>query len=110
MARGVPEPREPESSRTWGKGGGRQRACARLPGGAGALLASLPGRDPVLRVGAGGESRAVLAALEKGEKEMRTDPDAWEGLVCFWDGRGRVDGSCVSAAAPYGVKEFFVGR
>lgn len=59
-------------------------------------------------MGAGGESWAVLAALEKGEKkEMRTDPDAWEGLVCFWVGRGRVDGSCVSAAAPYGVKEFF---
>lgn len=33
--------------------------------------------------GVGGASWAVLAA---GEKEMGTEPDSWEGRVCFWDG------------------------
>lgn len=78
--------------RQWETAGMREAA-----GGAGALLASLSGRDPVLRVGAGGESWAVLAARRRGEKETGTEPDAWEGLVCFWDGRGRMDRSCVCA-------------
>lgn len=56
------------------------------------------GFAPGTRSGSPGwQSWAVLAPREKGEKKMGTEPDAWEGLVCFWDGRGRVDGSCVCA-------------
>lgn len=76
------------SARAPGEGRWRQRACVRLPSGAGALLASLARRDPVLRVGAGGAPWAIPAVAEKREKEMGREPNSWEGRVCFWDGAG----------------------
>lgn len=65
------EARSPGTAGAWelehlGKTGRRQRACARLPGGAGALVASREALDLVLRVGALGASWVVLAAGEKG--------------------------------------------
>lgn len=72
---GVPEPPEPESWRLCRR---RQDTAGMREGavGAGALLASFVGGDPVLPVGVGGVSWAVLAAGAKSEKrEIGRDPD-----------------------------------
>lgn len=72
--RGVPETPEPQSWRLCGR---RQETAGMREGvaGAGALLALLVGGDPVLPVGMGGVSWAVLAAGAKREKkEIGRDP------------------------------------